>query len=75
MIEQRNKMLVMGREQHRRSHLVEGFEQIHKTQRQFGIEIAGRFIGQQQCRLGDDGAGNGGALLLSTMLPPQIFKS
>ncbi len=49
--------------------LVEVFVQTLKDFQHFGcrvaVEVSGRFVGQQQSGIADDGAGDGYALLLS----------
>ena len=60
--------------------LIEVGQQFHDFHRSFRIEIAGRFVGQQHVRAGDDGAGDGDALLLAArqfgggMIPP-LFEA
>ena len=44
---------------------VERDEQVHDLVAALAIEVAGRFIGEQDQRLGDDGARDGDALLLA----------
>ena len=45
--------------------LVESVEQLHDFPAGFGVEVAGGFIGQQNRRLVNDGAGDGNALIFS----------
>src|ERR671936_856228 len=59
-------------------------EQIHDLERQIGIEVTGRFVGQNQLRIIDEGACDGDPLLLSArqffgqrvhaMLKPHPFE-
>ena len=39
----------------------------------FAIQIAGRFVAQEQCRVGDDGAGDADALLLTARELPRVM--
>src|SRR5580658_8432026 len=48
-----------------RSGLVELDEKAKQALAEVGIDVAGRFVGQQKLRTGDHGAGDGGALLLA----------
>jgi hypothetical protein len=57
---------------------VEIGEQLHDLDRAFGIEIAGRLVGEQHIGIGDDRAGDRDALLLAArklgrrMVPPLL---
>src|SRR6516225_6559972 len=55
---------VMGDEQDRGAHLVDLLEQVHHLARHQGIEVAGRLVREQECRVPGDGARDGDALLL-----------
>ena len=44
---------------------VEAAEQFHDLEGGFGVEVAGGFVGEEGVRIGDDGAGDGDALLLA----------
>ena len=57
---------LMGDHDHRDALLrIEVGEQLHDLAAACGIEIAGRLVGQQHQRIGDDGAGDCHALLLA----------
>ena len=45
--------------------LVERDEQVHDLVAALAVEVAGRLVGEQYQRAGDDGAGDGHALLLA----------
>ena len=45
--------------------LVEAAEQFHHLAGGLGVEVAGRFVGEQRTGIGDDGAGDRDALLLA----------
>src|SRR3546814_19742803 len=55
---------------------VEIGQQLHDLERAFAVEVAGRLVGEQHVGTGDDGAGDGDALLLAArklggrMIPP-----
>ena len=44
---------------------VDAFELVHDGEGRFGVEVAGGFVGKDDFWVGDDGAGDGGALLLT----------
>src|SRR5713226_4835317 len=46
-------------------------EQIHDLERQIGIEVAGRLIGEDEVRIVDERAGNRDALLLAAR---ELFR-
>ncbi len=54
---------VVGRDQHRDADRVESLEQVHDLEREVGIEVAGRLVGDQDGRLRDDRARDADALL------------
>ena len=56
---------VVTRDDHRHADVVEALEELHDLEREVGIEIAGRLVGDEQRRLADDGAGDADALLLA----------
>ena len=55
----------MGDHYDRLSCVVDLGKKLQKLVRRAGVERAGRFVGQQDLRAGDERAGNGGALLPS----------
>lgn len=57
--------LGVGGDDDGRAHAVELFEQAHQAKSDVVVEVSGRFVGQEQFRAGDDGAGDGNALLLA----------
>ncbi len=66
MIEAADQVIVMRGDHDGGSHLVQFFEEIHQAQADDIVNIAGRFVRQQQARPGNDGTGNGQTLLLAT---------
>ena len=60
-----NNPHVMGCDDDRRTEPVERFEQMDQPRCHLRIDIAGRFVGDEQIGLGDDRAGNRNALLLA----------
>jgi hypothetical protein len=58
-----DQRMIVGGEKDRSAEPVELDEKPHQALAHFRIDTAGRFVGQQKFGLGDDGAGNGGALL------------
>src|SRR5712671_85787 len=63
LVHQRN---IMGRDDDGRAGFVKLREQSQQALRQVGIDIAGRFVRQQELRAGNDGTRDGSALLFST---------
>ena len=55
----------MARDQHRDADFVEALEDVHDLERQVRVEVAGRFVGDQQRRLADDRARDADALLFA----------
>src|SRR6516165_947100 len=58
------ELRVMGDQQDRGPHLVDLLEQVQHLARHQGIEVAGRLVREQECRVPGDGARDGDALLL-----------
>ena len=56
---------VMGGDEHRGAEPVELEEEPQQALGEGGIDIAGRLVGEEELRLGDDGARDRGALLLA----------
>ena len=52
--------------------LVQPLQQRQHLGRRFRVEVAGRLVGEQQRRVGDDGARDRDALLLSARQLPRI---
>ena len=59
--DQRN---VVGGHDDRRAETIERRQQVQDAFRHFGIDVAGRLVGDQQLRPGDYGAGDSDTLLL-----------
>src|ERR1035438_3159704 len=64
-IEMVDEVHVVGRDHDSHADVVESLEQAHDLEREFGVQIAGRFIGDQQRRLRDDRARDADALLFA----------
>ena len=60
-----DQLAIVGRDQHRRAARVDVAEQVHDLERQIGIEVAGRLVGQHEVRLVDERARDRHALLLA----------
>ena len=60
-----DQLAIVRRDEHGGAARVDVAEQVHDLERQVGIEIAGRLVGQHQLRLVDERARNGHALLLA----------
>ena len=58
--------MIMGGDHNRRALVIDVTEQAEKLGREIGIQIAGRFVGQDQSRLVGQGTGYGYPLLLAT---------
>jgi hypothetical protein len=56
----------VGDDHHRGAGLVEVVQEVHDAGAGPGVEVAGRFVGQQERRLPDDGAGHRHPLALPT---------
>ena len=56
---------VVGREEDGRARLVDLFEEAEEVDRELGVEVARRLVGEDERRLADDGAGDRDALLLA----------
>src|SRR5438034_4139721 len=62
----RGGMRVVGHHHNRLAEvLVQTFENLQNLSGRMAVEVAGRFVCQQQRRIADDGASNGDALFLS----------
>ena len=57
--------MIVGGDDHRRAETVQFDKQAQQAARHLGVNVAGGLVGEQQLGLGDDGAGDGGALLLA----------
>src|SRR3546814_10703142 len=60
-----NEVHVVGRDDHGRAELVERVEQVKQPRRHVRIHVAGRLVRDQQLGPGDEGTGDGDALLLA----------
>ena len=60
-----HQLRIVGGDHHRGAEAVEFLKETQKPLRQRRIDIARRLVGEQQIRLGDDGPGDRGALLLA----------
>ena len=60
-----DQLAIVRRDEHRRAARVDVAKQVHDLERQIGIEIAGRLVGEDELRLVDERARNGDALLLA----------
>ena len=60
-----HQLVIVGGDDDRGPQAVELDEEAQETARHLRVDVAGRLVGEQQLRLVDDGAGNGGALLLA----------
>ena len=56
---------VVTGDEHAHAHLIELLEQVHDLGGQFGVEVAGGFVGKQDAGPVHDGAGNADALLFA----------
>ena len=63
--DQANELAVVGGDEHGRAAGVDLAQQVHDLERQIGIEVAGRFVGEQQHRIVDERARDRDALLLT----------
>src|SRR6188508_2860924 len=61
-----DKVHVVARDQHRHTDVIEALEQLHDLDRELGIEVAGRLVGDQERGLADHRAGNADPLLLTS---------
>ena len=60
-----NQLAVVGRHDHRRPARVDLAKEVHDFERQVGIEVAGRLIGEDDGRVVHEGARDRDALLLT----------
>ena len=60
-----DQLAVVRRDDDRRAAGVDLAEQVHDLERELGIEVAGRLVGQDDRRIVDERAGDGDALLLA----------
>src|SRR5215212_2238257 len=58
-------LLVVGRDEHSGADAVDPVQKLHDTYTRVRIEIAGRLVGDEYGRLGDEGSGDRDALLLA----------
>ena len=56
---------VVGRDDNRRSLVVDGLEQLHELVGPLGVEVAGRLVGEHEVGLHDEGARDRDPLLLA----------
>ena len=69
------QLVIMGRQQNRGAQPVQFNEQVQETSRQRRVDIAGRLVGEQQFRLADYRARDGGTLFFAARQDRRIGAS